>query len=126
MGAREKAKERLLAKAERVIDDLLAWDGATEKPTLADIEDVILRLRKELGAEMAAEVIAMQEGNRPIPGPACAECGKEMRYKGQKKNSVESRVGNVELKRGYYHCPECGEGSFPPGPATSAEGEGLE
>jgi hypothetical protein len=126
MDSRRKAKERLLAKAEQLIDELMAWDDETEKPTLTDIEDVVLRLRKELGEAMAVEAITMQEGNRPVPGPACPQCGKEMRYKGQKRNSVESRVGSLGLERGYYHCPECGRGSFPPGQATGPEREGLE
>jgi hypothetical protein len=126
MGSREKARERLLAKAERLIDELMAWDDTTEKPTLTDIEDVVLRIRKKLGEEMAAEVIAMQEESRPVPGPECPQCGKEMRYKGEKGNSVESRVGSLRLERGYYRCPECGEGSFPPGQATGPEGEELE
>ena len=126
MVSREKARERLLARAERLIDELMAWDEMTEKPTLTDIEDVVLRLRKELGEQMAAEVIALQEENRPVPGPECPRCGKEMRYKGEKGNSVESRVGGLRLARGYYHCPECGEGSFPPGRTAGVEGEGVE
>jgi len=32
---------------------------------------VVLRLRKELGEEMAEVVISLQERNRPVPGPAC-------------------------------------------------------
>ena len=126
MGSREKARERLLARAERLIDELMAWDEKTDKPTLSDIEDVILRIRKDLGEQMAAEVIALQEENRPVPGPECVRCGKEMRYKGEKGNSVESRVGGLRVERGYYHCPECGEGAFPPGRAAESEGDELE
>lgn len=126
MRKREKARARLLAKAEDLIDELMAWDDTTEKPTLTDIEDVVLRLRKELGEQMAGEVIALQEEKRPVPGPECPRCGREMRYKGQKGNSVESRVGNLGLERGYYYCPECGTGSFPPGRAIGAEGKRLE
>jgi uncharacterized protein with PIN domain len=126
MSSREKARERLLAAAEHRIDELMAWADTTERPTLTDIEDVVLRLRKELGEQMAAEVVAMQEENRPVPGPECPQCGKEMRYKGEKRSSVESRVGSLRLERGYYHCPRCGKGSFPPGQATRSEGEELE
>jgi hypothetical protein len=126
MGVRDEAKKRLLAKAEELIDELLAWDEETEEPTLTEIEDVVLRLRKELGAEMAEAVISLQEGNRPVPGPACPKCGGEMHYKGQKANGVECRAGALKTERGYYHCPGCGEGLFPPGSATGVEGSDLE
>jgi len=126
MGVRDEAKWRLLAKAEELIDELLAWDQEKEKPTLTEIEDVVLRLRKELGEEMAEVVISLQERNRLVPGPACPKCGGEMRYKGQKANGVECRAGTLQAERGYYHCPECGEGFFPPGSATGVEGSGLE
>ena len=58
MGVRDEAKRRLLAKAEELIDELLAWDQEKEKPTLTEIEGVGLRLRKELGDEMAEVVIS--------------------------------------------------------------------
>ena len=115
-----------MVKAERLIDELLGWDEETEGLTLTDIEDVVLGLRKELGQEMAEVVVSMQEGNRPVPGPACPQCGREMRYKGQKGNTVESRVGTLKTERGHYHCSQCGEGFFPPGSATGAEGRPLE
>ena len=85
----------------------------------------MLRLRQELGQEMAEVLISRQEDRR-VPGPSCAECGKEMEYKGQKQNRVESRVGTLATERGHYRCPQCGEGIFPPGSTTGAEGPELE
>jgi len=32
-----------------------------------------------------------------------------------KGNRIESRVGELEIERGYYHCAECNQGLFPPG-----------
>ena len=126
MVTREGVRKRLSAKAEELIDELMIWDEEMDEPTLTDIEDVVLRLRKELGQKMAEAVVCMQEGNRPVPGPECPRCGREMRYKGQKSNSVESRVGTLKTGRGHYHCSQCGEGIFPPGSATGAEGRALE
>ena len=96
-----------MAKAETLIDELMGWDEETEERTLAEIEDVVFRLRRELGQEMAEVVVSWQEGNGPVP--ACPECDREMRYRGQKANSTESRVGTSKTERGYYHCPRCGE-----------------
>lgn len=118
---REEARKRLLARATAAVEELLVWNDQADKPTLTEIEDVVLRLRKEMGIEMAQEVIALQESNQPVCGSLCPSCGREMGYKGQKGHSVESRAGTLTGERGYYHCPECKEGIFPPGPTTGAE-----
>jgi hypothetical protein len=31
---------------------------------------------------------------------------------------VESRLGGIEIERGYYYCAACQSGSFPPRRAT--------
>ncbi len=126
MVSREGVRKRLWAKAEEVIDELMRWQEGSDAPTLTEIEDVVLRLRKELGQEMGEAVLSMQEGNRPASGPICPRCGREMRYKGQKTDRVESRVGELKAERGYYHCSRCEEGIFPPGSATGVEGQALE
>ena len=120
MGVRDEAKRRLLAKAEELIDELLAWDQEKEKPTLTEIEDVVLRLRKELGEEMAEVVISLQERNRLVPGPACPKCGGEMRYKGQKANGVECRAGTLQAGEDTTTVRSAGRG-FSPGSATGVE-----
>jgi hypothetical protein len=43
-------------------------------------EDIALKLRKELGEEIAQMAVEEQEGRLPIPGPRCPKCGEEMRY----------------------------------------------
>jgi len=50
-----------------------------------------------------------------VMGPACPECGQEMRYKGQKLVEPQPWVGDVEIERGYYYCAGCNVGRFPPG-----------
>jgi uncharacterized protein with PIN domain len=112
--SREQKKARLLAKAEELIDELLEWDDQTKRPNLTQIEDIILELRKRMSAEMAETILENQAGKEPIPGPKCEKCGQEMRYKGGHRSQVESRVGTLEVERGYYWCPNCEKGVFPP------------
>jgi hypothetical protein len=111
----EEKRTRLRAKANEVIDEYLAWEASHPRPDLKQIEDIALRLRKELGQEMAQIAVEEQEERRPVPGPKCEECGKEMRYKGEKGTQVESRAGVLKVERGHYYCAECGESVFPPG-----------
>jgi uncharacterized protein with PIN domain len=82
---------------------------------LKQIEDIALKLRKELGQAMAQMAVEEQAERTPAPGPQCAKCGREMRYKGEKENQVESRAGVLKVVRGYYYCPTCQAGLFPPG-----------
>ena len=113
--SREEKRTRLLSKAEEVIEEYLAWEESHPQPNLTEIEDITLKLRKELGREMAQMMVEEQAERVPVPGPACPQCGKEMRYKGEKETQVESRVGALRVDRGYYYCPECQAGLFPPG-----------
>ncbi len=110
----EEKRARLRAKAEEVIDEYLAWETNHLRPDLKQIEEIALRLRKEIGQEIAQMAVEEQEERRPVPGPACPKCGREMRYKGEKATQVESRAGRLEVERGHYYCAECRESFFPP------------
>jgi hypothetical protein len=113
-------------QAEAVFDELLDWSDSTLEPNLTEIEVLVRRLRKRLGEEMALEVINVQEARQPVPGPQCPGCQQEMRYKGQKEVTVESWVGDLRIERGYYHCPDCKVGLFPPGPTAWVAGQALQ
>lgn len=110
----EVRKARWMKEAEAVYDELLAWEEKTEKPTLTQIEEVVLALRKRLSQKMAEDVIQAQEAKQPVPGPKCAHCGREMEYKGQKKVEPQTWVGDLKIERGHYYCQKCREGFFPP------------
>ena len=113
--SREEKKARLMERLEKAADELLDWEDQNRKPTLTQLEDIVLALRKQIGEEMAEEVIGRMEAKAMVPGPSCPKCGKEMLYKGQREKDVESRAGELSLERGYYVCPECDTGIFPPG-----------
>lgn len=113
--SRSEVKGSLMKEAEAVIDELLAWEEQVEAPDLSQIEGVVLKLRQRLSEKMAEVVIQQQDQVVSVPGPMCAQCGQEMRYKGLHRKEVSSWVGEIELKRGYYHCQTCKRGLFPPG-----------
>jgi len=117
-GTRDEMKADLMHEAEVLIDELIEWNEHTSRPTLTQIEDIVLRLRQRLSEQMAMSVVESQETIRPTPGPTCPQCGHEMHYKDMKRSTVESRVGRLPLRRGYYYCETCPTGIFPPGCST--------
>ena len=112
--SRARRKARMMEKAEKLIEEVLDWEERTEKPNLTQIEETALRVRQEIGQMIAKEMIDAQEAKRPVPGPACPKCGREMRYKDLKEVNPLTWVGKVKIERGYYHCPDCKESLFPP------------
>lgn len=124
--SREQLKEEFIAEAEELFDELMEWDEQTEKPNMTQIEEIVLALRKRFGERMAQKVIMRQEERQPSERVQCPQCGGEMKTKGIKDNQVETRIGNLKIERGYYHCPACKQGIFPPGSATDVVGETVE
>lgn len=113
--SRTKRKAVLMAKAEVLIEEILRWEEETEAPNLGQMEREILKLRKAFGEELLKDVASNQEQVHPVPGPKCERCGREMSYKGQKGKDVVSLAGEARIERGYYYCPVCKSGLFPPG-----------
>jgi len=107
---REQRRAELIAEATAVIDELLAWEEQAEAPNLAAMEVEVLKLRQRL----LAAVIEDQEARQLAEAPLCPQCGLALRYKGQKGANLESRLGGLEVERGYYYCARCQCGLFPP------------
>jgi len=123
---RERIKKALLAEIEGMMEEMLEWEEKHSAPTLVEIEEVVLKIRQRVGQRLAQFLVERQGAARPVPGPVCPHCGKEMRYKGSSPVTVGSRVGPLDIRRGYYYCERCHSGLFPPGPATGIEEFPLE
>jgi uncharacterized protein with PIN domain len=108
---RAEIRAKLLVEAERSIDELLDWTDETPRSNLTQIENAVLRLSKQMGEQAAQAVIEAQDAQRPL----CPTCQREMHYKDTKAQTVESRVGQLQVSRGYYYCETCQQSFFPPG-----------
>ena len=124
--SQEKMKAEFMAEAEALFDELMIWDDETHEPDLTQIEEIVLQLRKRFGEQVAQAVIQRQEKRQPAEKMYCPRCGGEMVTKGEKNNRVETRVGLMEIERGYFYCPKCKQGLFPPGSTVEDLGETLE
>ena len=124
--SREQLKAAFMLEAEELFDELMDWDEETQEPDLTQIEEKVLELRKRFGKQIAQQMLLRQEAGQPSARVTCPGCGGEMVPKGLKENRVETRFGDLNLTRGYYYCPDCKEGLFPPGSATEDVGETLE
>lgn len=111
----EQLKAEMMAAAEASIEELISWGASNQAPTLRQIEAAVLEMRQKLSEQMTSALVQRQGSVRPVPGPVCAECGEEMRYKDSHKKQVTSWAGEIEIERGYYYCDQCRSGLFPPG-----------
>jgi len=113
--SKKQLKANFLKEAEKIFDELMAWDDAIDEPNMREIEMKVLELRKQLGEDLVKGIIARQEKRQPAEKQICDQCGEQMENKGLKRKGMESMVGEIELEREYYYCVKCKRGDFPPG-----------
>ena len=111
----EQLEAALMAEAKALIAELVAWERQAGAPKLSQMEEKVLAVRQQLGQRLLQAMIEDQEARQPAEPPKCPTCGAEMRYKGQKGIDLETRLGGIEVERGYYYCAHCESGLFPPG-----------
>lgn len=111
---RAAMRASMIAEMEVLLDEYLDWYEGTEDLKFRELEAEILQLRKKMGAKLA-EVVVEEERKAGAVVSQCPKCGEAVRNKGRKKKRIVSLAGEVEVNRGYYYCPRCRSGHFPPG-----------
>lgn len=112
---REQIKAELLRQYAEELDQILIWGEETKRPTLSQIEEQVLAVRKRVSEGMLKQMLSGQESQSPVDGEKCPKCGKPMEDKGKEPKLVETRAGSLLMERTRYYCPECKIGVFPPG-----------
>lgn len=87
------------------------WMQAQE-PTLAEVEQHVVRLLKELGASLVADLCTLAAPADPTPSIPCA-CGQAAAYQRQRSAQVTTLLGPISIRRSYYLCAACGHGQHP-------------
>jgi hypothetical protein len=77
---RDELRAELKTEAERLIDESLAWSDQVDAPTLTDIEDQVLKVRKEFGEKLANALVEKQPTVEPLT-VKCPQCGRAMHQK---------------------------------------------
>ena len=84
--SRAELKAKLLAEAEQAIDQLLAWNDGHQAPTLSELEDAVLKMRKRVSEQAANTLIANQDTAGGSESLLCGHCGQPLRNKGSRVN----------------------------------------
>lgn len=120
-----KEKRAFLERAEAMYEELHAWREAHPEASFDEIASQVTPKRRELMGGLL-EQMAKQQGDGRYAEAICPTCGSEMKASGQRKRRIVHAEGEAEIERAYHHCPECGSGLFPPGPAVEAHGPELD
>jgi hypothetical protein len=121
-----EAKEQWRVKAEEMYDELYEWRERHPEASFDEIASQVTVRRQELMGELMSHLALQHGSGEEVEGLVCEGCGQELRYKGKLRRGVGHLEGEADLKRAYYHCPECESGIFPPGPAVEVSETPLE
>lgn len=83
-----------------------------QEHTLAEAEQHVLRLLKELGSTLLAGVCSLAAPVSPPATIACP-CGQSAAYQRQRAAQVTTLLGPISIRRPYYLCAACGHGQHP-------------
>jgi hypothetical protein len=89
---------------------LETWDQADLGTIERQLQGLLRRVSGALLGTLAARRTAAQATQRP----ACARCGGTLRLvETARSRDVQSLVGDVQVRRPYYHCAACRQGYAP-------------
>lgn len=111
----EEIKARLLAKAEKAIEQVMADRPAAREMSLQDIEGLAVRAGAALSQGVQEALAAEVSQAYSEPEQCCPECGERMQRRGGHVRQISSEAGTSELRRTYYECAACGHHFFSPG-----------
>ena len=103
-----KIRELAAAYAERL---RRSWPQGTMDITR--LEEISEGVGGETNRELTEELVREQAAQEPVRKTACPDCAGKTRYKGRYEEEVVTVQGRVRVRRRYYYCAACHEGSCP-------------
>lgn len=96
---------------EQRVNQFIRYGESHPEATLADLERKARELSRDcFAAALEAQVGARRQGAEEKPR---CDCGRLMTYKGDQVRHLETYVGRIAIRRGYYYCPACRKGRYP-------------
>lgn len=117
----EGIEQRWAGDAESVWSGLSDWRAAHPTATLSEIEAALDERLDWLRARLLGDLAlasAAADGRAGVAEerPRCERCGVVLQARGQSDRTLLTQGGaEVPLRRTYIACPQCGDGTFPPG-----------
>lgn len=118
MGERKRDWQALFEEAEVAMRE---WRKSHPRARFTEIETVVdeemARVRAQMLEELALDSASTDwRGKEREERPQCQLCGAALQANGeQTRRLVTEHEQEVELRRSYGLCPECGASYFPPG-----------
>ena len=117
----EGAAQRWAGDAESVWTGMADWRAAHPKATFNEIEAALDERLNQVRARVLAD-LALASASADVreasaeERPRCEQCGVTLQARGQSDRKLLTHGGaEVPLRRTYSTCPQCGDGTFPPG-----------
>ena len=110
---RSEIKASLLARIEDELDEALDWQESATSPNLSEFENQVLSIRKSIGIRVLQAILQDEESDLSAE-ILCSTCTEPMQGKGKRSQTIETRLGTLELEREYFYCATCRGGIFPP------------
>lgn len=108
---REELSERAAEWARQLVAKRFP-PGSEGPRTLAEMEEALAQVKRELGEQLQRLWIEQQE-RETENRTACAACSGTARFCGWRERLVVTRHGELPFARRYYHCPGCHAGFAP-------------
>jgi hypothetical protein len=109
----DNRKAAWMKEIEGLVDKMLREKPAPDEIDLREIEQAAVRTGRQVEQVLAQHLLGETE-EKPDE-IQCPACGKRLTLKDYRTRQVVTEAGEVELRRAYYYCQECGQGVFPPG-----------
>lgn len=96
---------------EQRVNQSMRYGKAHPEASFADLERKAQQLSRDcFAAVLQAEVEMRRQAAEKEPR---CRCGRPMAYKGDQVRHLETYVGRITLRRGYYYCGVCRKGRYP-------------
>jgi hypothetical protein len=113
--AESRDREELSERAAELARQLVAKrfpPGSDGPRTLAEMEEALAQVKRELGEHLQRLWIEQQEKDAPNRTD-CAACSGAARFCGVRERLLVTQHGELRFARRYYHCPRCHQGTAP-------------